>query len=179
MKPNLNLTLILFTFYLIGCQGDRRINYPQVNQPFQSFVDELEYLYRIELLPQYRDQSEVGQISSYDTTGGNNDGFSGLYSYIRKEGRKRIIAELKGPGIIERIWTPTPSEDTLEFYFDEETKPRIRIRFIDFFSGNHFPFVSPVVGNEVGGYYSYLPIPYQHSCKIVYIGDHLYFHQIQ
>lgn len=174
-----NLIFIILFIYVFSCQNEADYHFPGVNHPVQSYADELEYLYRIELLPQYRDQSEVGQISSYDTTGGNNDGFSGLYSYIRKEGRKRIIAELQGPGVIERIWTPTPSEDTLEFYFDGESKPRIRMRFIDLFSGDLFPFLFPVVGNEVGGYYSYIPIPYQRSCKIVYIGDRLYFHQIQ
>ncbi len=179
MKTWLFFSLFLFILIFYACQESPQINVPEINHPVQSYVDELEYLYRIELLPQYRDRSEVGQISSFDTTGGNNDGFSGLYSYIRKEGRKRIVAELQGPGIIERIWTPTPSEDTLEFYFDGESKPRISIRFIDLFRGDIFPFISPIVGNEVGGYYSYLPIPYQRSCKIVYVGDDLYFHQIQ
>lgn len=171
---------LFFIFWAhIACQQKNQNEYLDVDPEIQSYVDELEYLYRIELLPQYRDLTEVGQISSYDTTGGNNDGFSGLYSYIRKEENKRIVAELEGPGIIERIWTPTPSEDTIQFYFDGETEPRISMRFIDLFTSNQFPFLSPIVGNEIGGYYSYLPIPYKESCKIVFLGEKLYFHQIQ
>lgn len=179
MKPILIFSLYFFSCCLMECKQKIQNEYMEVDPPIQSYINELKYLYRIELLPQYRDQTEVGQISSYDTTGGNNDGFSGLYSYVRKEGHKRIVAELQGPGIIERIWTPTPSEDTLQFYFDGETEPRINMRFIDLFKGDQFPFLSPIVGNEIGGYYSYLPIPYQQSCKIVYIGEKLYFHQIQ
>ena len=57
-------------------------------------------------------------VSSYDRTGGNDDGFSGKYSFIRKEGDALVIADLKGPGVIYRIWTPTPTDDYLEFYLD-------------------------------------------------------------
>ncbi len=34
-------------------------------------------------------------------------------------------------------------------------------------------------GNAIGGYYCYLPIPYEKSLKIVYTGKKLRFHQIQ
>jgi hypothetical protein len=180
MKTTFLIFLVPFIFLFSSCRKDQTIQSSPIEaHRVESFADEIEYLYRTELLPQYRENTEVAQVSSYDTTGGNNDGFSGLYSYLRKEGDRRIIAELQGPGIIERIWTPTPSEDTIQFYFDGEPDPRISLRFIDLFTGDHYPFINPIVGNEIGGYYSYLPIPYQQSCKIVYIGDELYFHQIQ
>jgi hypothetical protein len=89
-----------------------------------------------------------------------------------------VIAELEGPGIIHRIWTPTPTEDTIQFYFDGESEPRIEMRFIDLFTGERYPFVRPVVGNEIGGFYCYLPIPYKSGCKIVYHGKMKFF-QIQ
>jgi len=141
---------------------------------------ELEQLSEFKLLPQYRDNTVVRMESSYDRTEGNDDGFSGKYSYLRKEAENRlIIAELKGPGVIQRIWTPTPTEDTIQFYFDNEVQPRISIRFIDLFSTKVYPFVSPLVGNEVGGFYCYIPIPYKKNCKIVYLGERIQFHQIQ
>jgi hypothetical protein len=146
--------------------------------PPYSLEYELSQLYRLDLLPQFR-QGIVEQISSYDTTGLNDDGFSGKYSYLRKEGNDLVIAEMKGPGVINRIWTPTPTRDTILFYFDGETTPRIQIPFIDLFSGAVFPFVRPVCGNEVGGYYCYIPIQYAKSCKIVYRGNRIQFHQIQ
>jgi hypothetical protein len=141
--------------------------------------DEVKYLKRLDLLPEYRSNQIIEQESSYDRTGGNNDGFQGTYSYIRKEGNNLVLADFKGPGVINRIWTPTPTEDTLSFYFDGEKTPRLRIKFMDLFSGEVYPFVKPVVGNEIGGYYSYIPIPFKKSLKIVFEGDHIMFHQIQ
>lgn len=144
-----------------------------------DFKDEILKLTRIDLLPQFQKDVAVKQLSSYDTTGGNDDGFSGKYSWLRKENGNLVIADLKGSGVIQRIWTPTPSEDTIQFYFDGESKPRIELKFIDLFSGKNYPFIRPVVGNEVGGYYCYLPIPYKNSCKIVSKGKVMQFFQIQ
>ncbi len=170
------LTYILISLCLIPF-----VNSPTLAQADKStFEKELEQLSELKYLPQYRQNTIVAMESSYDTTGGNDDGFSGRYSFLRKESENRlVIADLKGPGVIQRIWTPTPTEDTIQFYFDGEENPRISIRFIDLFSSDVFPFESPLVGNEVGGYYCYLPIPYEKRCKIVYLGKRIQFHQIQ
>ena len=37
-----------------------------------------------------------------------------------------VMADVKGPGVIYRIWTPTPTNDMVEFYFDQEANPRMR-----------------------------------------------------
>lgn len=154
---------------------------PQANAQQQTYEwrDEVELLKSVDRLPLYRTGQHVEQISSYDRTGGNDDGFDGTYSYIRKENEKLVIADLKGPGIVNRIWTPTPTDDTLSFYFDGEESPRLEIKFSDLFSGDVFPFIKPVCGNEVGGYYCYIPIPYKESLKIVFSGEKILFHQIQ
>jgi len=146
---------------------------------YAQYHTELSALSRIDLLPEYVENSEVWQVSSYDTTGGNDDGFSGKYSFIRKEEGGLVIADLKGPGIIQRIWTPTPTNDTMQFFFDGEKDPRISLPFIDLFSGKEYPFLRPVVGNEIGGYYCYIPIPYKSSCKILLKGERMQFIQIQ
>lgn len=165
MKNSIRLLLsFLFTFCL--------------SPSFAQYIQELNRLTSIDQLAVFSDNSLSRQLSSYDTTGGNDDGFSGRYSFIREENGKQLIADLKGPGIIQRIWTPTPAEDTIQFYFDGETKARIEIPFIDLFTGKQFPFIRPVVGNEVGGYYCYLPIPYSKSCKIYFKGK-MQFFQIQ
>ncbi len=179
MKLKYLLFACSFLTVMIACQQAPGPGAIVSQKEFHSISDELEELCRPEFLPQFRTNSVVEQISSYDTTGGNNDGFSGMYSYLRKEDGKLVLADLKGPGVINRIWTPTPSEDTIEFFFDNEPEPRIRIRFSDLFSGEVYPFIHPVVGNEVGGYYCYVPIPFSESCKIVYLGSIIYFHQIQ
>lgn len=141
--------------------------------------DEVQQLIRLDQLPRYRYGQSIDQESSYDRTGGNNDGFSGKYSYLRKEKEGLVLADFKGPGVVNRIWTPTPTEDTLLFYFDGEMTARLKIKFMDLFSGTVYPFVKPVCGNEIGGYYCYIPIPFKKSLKIVFQGEKIMFHQIQ
>src|SRR5688572_28205764 len=125
-----------------------------------NYRKELLDLADISRLPLYR-SGDIEQLSSYDRTGGNDDGFSGKYSAIRKEPEGLVIADLKGPGVVNRIWTPTPEADTVKFYFDGEKTPRINIPFINIFTGKHYPFVAPLSGNQLGGFYCYLPIPYE------------------
>lgn len=152
----------------------------QKNSVDKSLSTELTSLYDISKLPLYRTGSKIYQVSSYDTTGGNNDGFSGKYSYLRKtDNGDLVIFDAKGSGVINRIWTPTPTDDTLDFYIDNMEKPAFSIKFSDLFSGDKFPFVKPLCGNEIGGYYCYLPIPFQKHCKIVFRGERLMFYQIQ
>lgn len=138
----------------------------------------VEELYRLDALPTFRRSVKVGSVSSYDRTGGNDDGFKGTYSFLRKEPTGLVIADLKGPGVIYRIWTPTPSDDTIEFYFDGEARPRLSLPFIDMFSGKRYPFLHPVAGVGAGGFYSYVPLPYKESVKIVVKADSFNFYQI-
>ena len=119
------------------------------------------------------------EVSTYDRTGGNDDGFSGTYSFIRKNADSSlVIFEQKGPGVINRIWTPTASEDTLDFYIDDTLHKAFSICYKDLFSGKVYPFVSPLCNHQLGGYYSYLPIPFNKFCKIVFRGKTTQFHQI-
>lgn len=138
----------------------------------------LAQLHRLDLLPAFRTSVQVGSVSSYDRTGGNDDGFSGRHSFLRKEGDGLVIADLKGPGAIYRVWTPTPTDDPIEFYFDGEPQPRIRLKFRELFDGTKPPFVSPVVGFGSGGFWSYLPLPYRQSCKVVIRAPRVQFYQI-
>ncbi|MGA3199576.1 MAG: glycoside hydrolase family 172 protein [Halobacteriota archaeon] len=138
----------------------------------------IEDLYRIDHLPRLRTFVKVGSFSSYDRTGGNDDGFSGKYSFIRKEGDALVIAELQGPGVITRIWTATPNDSPLEFFFDNEKVPRLVLPFRDIFRGNHMPFLAPLAGSGGGGFYSYVPLPFQRSCKIRLRGPKMQFFQI-
>ena len=72
------------------------------NRDVHTTETELRNLLEVSRLPQYR-EGIVEQISSYDPTGGNEDGFAGKYSFIRKEGDYLILADLKGPGVVNRI----------------------------------------------------------------------------
>jgi len=81
--------------------------------------------------------------------------------------------------VINRIWTPTPTEDTLDFFIDDTLKPAFSVCYLDLFSGKKYPFIEPLCGNQLGGFYCYLPIPFEKSCRIVSRGIKEQFHQIQ
>src|SRR6185295_3542203 len=86
--------------------------------------------------------------------------------------------DVKGSGLINRIWTPTPTNDSLDFYIDDTLSPAFTICYRDLFSGAVYPFMAPLCANQLGGYYCYLPIPFSESCKIVFRGKTTRFHQI-
>lgn len=127
----------------------------------------MDVLMRLDLLPQIKTQISTGMFSSYDRSGGNDDGFSGKYSFLRKEGEDLVIAEMEGPGAIYRMHMPGPQEGIMEFYLDGEKTPRVSMKIADIVDGQHSPFLAPLVGGGVGGRYCYVPITYQHSCKVV------------
>lgn len=138
----------------------------------------MEELHRLDRLPAFKNSIKVGSFSSYDRTGGNDDGFSGTYSFIRKDADGLVLADLKGPGVIYRVWTPTPSDDTLEFLFDGETQPRVSVKFRELFLGNHPGFPRPLVGFGAGGYYCYVPMPFAKSCLVRMRAPKVQFYQI-
>ena len=141
-------------------------------------VPGIQELYRLDRLAVLRDSTKVASVSSYDRTGGNNDGFGGQYSFVRKERDGLVLADLEGPGVLYRFATPTPTEDMLEFYFDGETEPRIRVKYRDLFMGKHPGFPRPLVGFGAGGFYSYVPLPYEKSCKVFLRAERTQFYQI-
>lgn len=120
----------------------------------------------------------VGMFSSYDRTGNNDDGFSGKHSFLRKEGDALVIAELKGPGAITRLWTPTPIDAPIEFYIDGERSPRIVMPLNQLFTGRQAPFTGPLVGRGAGGFWSYVPIEFARSIKVLVRAPKLQFYQL-
>jgi hypothetical protein len=169
--------IIVTTFFLFWIKSDAQTNN---KENIISIDSELRQLYDIALLPSYRNNTTEAQVSTYDTTGGNDDGFAGRYSFIRRNiDSSLVIFEQDGPGVINHIHTPTPGNDTLDFFIDDMIQPAFSIKYIDLFSGKVFPFVKPLCGGELGGYYCYFPIAYQKGLRIVYRGKYLQFHDIQ
>lgn len=138
----------------------------------------IETLYRLDLLPKLKPFAGIGCFSSYDPTGGNDDGFSGEHSFIRKEGDEFVIAEMEGPGVITRFHMSQPTSGTIKFYFDGEESPRLKMTLDEMFGGNRAPFWPPLIGTEAGGRYSYVPLSFQKSCKIAIETNVVHFFQI-
>lgn len=120
----------------------------------------LQLMAHFDLLPTLRDTKCV-QDSSYDRSGGNGD--SG--NFLRREGNKAILADLKGPGCVYRFWSANAAGH-LRIFFDGESQPRIDCPMQDLFLGKVAPFVAPIVGHRSGGWYSFFPMPFARGCRI-------------
>ena len=110
-------------------------------------------------------RGRAGMVSTYDRTGGNNDG--GLWQLTGGPGPDGLvtIADLSGPGCVTRIWmTSVPAEKWL-FFFDGEREARLQLTTDEFFGGS-MPFIPPLAGLMSGGRYSYVPLPYSKSLRI-------------
>jgi hypothetical protein len=119
-------------------------------------------------LPELK-ESTLLQVSSADTSGGNND-------YISiPAGRTATLADLKGPGIIVQFWLTVDSPDpyflrrlVLRMYWDDESNPSVEVPLGDFF-GTGFQYkqwISPLLGMSSGGYYSYFPMPFRQRARL-------------
>lgn len=149
---------------------------------------QLEELYDDTLLPRLRPGVVAASFSSYDRTGGNDDGFSGTYSKLREEDGNSVIAEMEGPGCIYRMWFTHSAwkEDGLldrkgehiRVYLDGAEEPALDVPIENLFDDSlpHFP--QPIAGQGIGGFYSYIPIPYRESCKVVIEGLGVRFYQL-
>lgn len=114
-------------------------------------------------------QGKMIQISSYDTSGGNNDRIN-----IHKD-QTAVIAEMEGPGLITRIWITIDSRGPhflrrilLRMYWDDEENPSVEVPVGDFF-GCGFEYkhhITEYIGMTSGGYYCYFPMPFSKKARI-------------
>ena len=134
----------------------------------------LEFYDNIEALPYIYPNIESYYLSSYDRTGGNDDGFRGTYSQLYVDEREEhVIFEEDGPGCVYNLWFTGSGRDLhwgkIRFYFDGEEKPRIEYEAKEFFSGLHWPFVYPLVTHSFvssGGFSSSTPLTFAKHLKI-------------
>ncbi len=138
--------------------------------------DSIRQLYDLLDLPVLRDAT-CHQRASYDPAGGADDGHSGEHSGIRSEGSGTVIFDEAGPGCIYRVWTSSP-DGRIKIYFDGEEKPAVDMPWRDMFTGERPPFSAPFVASLLGGYVSYVPMPFAEHCKIVIHGQPVHFYQI-
>jgi hypothetical protein len=134
----------------------------------------LEFYDNLSLLPYVYSHAESYYLSSYDQTGGNDDGFLGTYSqlYVDDKG-EHVIFEQDGPGCVYNLWFTGDGCDLhfgkIKFYFDNEKTPRIEREAREFFSGLHRPFVYPLVTHSFissGGFSCSMPMPFAGNLKI-------------
>lgn len=129
---------------------------------------------------------KVSQFSSYDRASKSEqeDWFANADygQYLRKEtvdGRiEHVMADMTGPGFIERIWSANPS-GTIRFYFDGATTPSLKVPFLDLLSGKVSPFNDSISYMSARGCNLYQRIYFDKSIKVTLESanaDRIYYH---
>ena len=125
-------------------------------------------------LPYLYSGVESYYLSSYDRTGGNDDGFRGTYSqlYVDDNG-EHVIFDSKGPGCVYNFWFTGSGRDLhwgkIKFYLDGEKTPRFECQARELFSGQREPFVQPLVTDAFissGGFSCSAAIPFAKQLRI-------------
>ncbi len=151
-------------------------------------VGKIEDLYRLDYLPLLRPGVNCKMFSSYDRSGGNDDGFNGTWSSLRTEDGNSVLAEMNGAGCIQRIWFTHSSltrdgllkynGEHIRIYLDGSDIPALDVPLENLFSSDLPQFPEPLAGSGTGGFYCYVPIPYRDGCKVVVEGTDVRFYQI-
>lgn len=130
-----------------------------------------------------------GMQSSYDRSGGNDDGFGGKWSVLRHENGNSVIAEIPGAGMITRIWFPVDKDypdvplglrdKKIFIYINGKDKPVVDMPLVTMFNNSdaHFPY--PLCGMQLGGCWSYIPIAFHNGARVVIEGDKAYFLHVE
>ena len=127
------------------------------------------------------------QFSSFDRSGGNNDGFDGQYSCLRKGADGCVIAERAGAGEIQSIWFtrfgPTgggDGTDTGLLKIELDGRVVLNAPLQDVVTGRlGAPFAWPLVGNgddTAGGLVIKVPMPFRKSMRITTQNNPLFYH---
>ncbi len=87
--------------------------------------------------------------------------------YLRQEGNEYVMADLKGPGAVVRMWSANPM-GTLRMYFDGESTPRVKVPMRDWVA--QLQKQNSVLKNFAfwagPGWNVYFPFLYRNSLKI-------------
>ena len=133
-----------------------------------GYRTDIQHLLSPAALP-YLKNSKLIQVSSYDSSGGNNDRIS------IAPGKKVTIFDAEGPGMIVRMWFAIDSKDpyflrriVIRVYWDDESKPSVEAPIGDFFGCGfkYKPYISQYLGMTSGGYTCYFPMPFERSARI-------------
>jgi hypothetical protein len=135
------------------------------------------------LLPQMTDLSRLArrpspyfttaQASSYDRASkdpatdwfANGDAGKFLRAESRPGRTEYVMADLKGPGAVVRIWSANPT-GVVRFYFDGESEARFQAKMADLLGGKVQPFRDPFGYFSARGANLYFPFPYSRSLKV-------------
>ena len=145
---------------------------------YRELLDRLTTMDWLALSPDPQEQS--GCMSSYDRASrydeaadcyrdwdANDDGTGCVR---RLEDGSIVAFECEGPGVIWRVWSALPKQGHMRIYFDGEETPTVDLPFIDWFESQPGD-IPPLNLSELStrlsrGRNSFIPIPFQHSCRV-------------
>lgn len=137
----------------------------------------------LDRLPYLNPGARTLQSSSYDRTGGNDDGFEGTYSCRRQTADGCVIAEDSGPGEIGSIWFTRDEgvvAKTGDIRIELDGKTVLDAPLQDVVDGKlGAPFVFPLVANgsqSSGGVTVKVPMPYRESMRVTTTENPLFHH---
>lgn len=134
-----------------------------------------------------RSGEQSRQFSSFDRSGGNNDGFDGQYSCLRTSDAGCVIAEAAGAGEVQSIWFtrfgPTGGGDVTDtgwIRIELDGRTVLDAKAQDVVTGKlGAPYVWPLVANgddTAGGVVLKVPMPYRDSMRITVQHNPLFYH---
>jgi hypothetical protein len=158
--PRMPVVLVGCVACLTACAGAQPVG--------PAFYDDLS------LLPNLYPNVQSYYLSSYDRTGGNDDGFRGTYSQLYVDDRgEHVIFDANGPGCVYNLWFTGNgrrlSWGRIRFYFDGEQTARFECEAEEVFRGQRPPFVHPLVADAFissGGFSCAAPLPFARRLKI-------------
>jgi hypothetical protein len=126
----------------------------------------------------------VKQFSSFDRTGGNDDGFNGTYSCLRNESNGAcVVAEAHTAGEISSMWFTYASNSVLgigDITIELDGRVVLQGKLQDIVNGaKGAPFLWPLVGNSsdtMGGTVIKVPMPFTNSMKITTQNNPHFYH---
>lgn len=97
-------------------------------------------------------------------------------------GQNRILLDVKGAGVIQRIWMTISDRSPavlrsvrIEMYWDDAARPAVSAPLGDFFGlglGRILPFQNALFSDPEGrSFNSYIPMPYRKAARIVFINE--------
>ena len=157
MAPIRKLVLLFFSICIFTCSSA------------QSLDNDLYSL------AQLRKGVKSKRISSFDTTGGNNDRFENI-----KPGEKRTLFDVKGAGIVNHIWitiAPDPAallrdDLVIRMYWDGNSSPSVETPLGSFFGqgwNEAYNFISqPLIAGpgDAKALVSYFNMPFERGGRI-------------
>ncbi len=137
----------------------------------------------LDRLPELTSGVRTQQFSSFDRTGGNNDGFEGTYSCLRTSADGCVIAEHSGPGEVDAIWFTRDNGDvsaTGNITITLDGRDVVHAPLQDLVDGKvGAPFAHPLVANadrSSGGVYVEVPMPFRSSMRITTEHNPIFYH---